>query len=48
MTDHEQSPIGRQPIDGRCIRALLSELHARRAGEDKPDGERDLGTPLSR
>jgi polyphosphate kinase len=32
----------------RNMQLELSELHARRAGEGKPDGERDLGTPLSR
>jgi polyphosphate kinase len=32
----------------RNLQLELSELHARRAGEGKPDGERDLGTPLSR
>ena len=36
---------GEQP---RNLQLELSELHARRAGEDRPDGERDLGTPLSR
>src|SRR5271168_1836797 len=32
----------------RSLQLELSELHARRAGEGGPDGERDLGTPLSR
>jgi polyphosphate kinase len=32
----------------RNMQLELSELHARRAGEGGPDGERDLGTPLSR
>jgi len=32
----------------RNLQLELSELHARRASEGKPDGERDLGTPLSR
>jgi polyphosphate kinase len=32
----------------RNLQLELSELHARRAGEGKPDGERNLGTPLSR
>jgi polyphosphate kinase len=32
----------------RNMQLELAELHARRAGEGKPDGERDLGTPLSR
>jgi polyphosphate kinase len=32
----------------RNLQLELSELHARRAGEGVPDGERDLGTPLSR
>jgi polyphosphate kinase len=32
----------------RNLQLELAELHARRAGEGKPDGGRDLGTPLSR
>jgi polyphosphate kinase len=32
----------------RNLQLELAELHARRAGEDHPDGERDLDTPLSR
>ncbi|MGH2903291.1 MAG: RNA degradosome polyphosphate kinase, partial [Solirubrobacteraceae bacterium] len=32
----------------RNLQLELSELHARRAGEGKPDGAPDLGTPLSR
>jgi polyphosphate kinase len=32
----------------RNLQLELSELHARRAGEDRADGERDLDTPLSR
>jgi polyphosphate kinase len=32
----------------RNLQLELAELHARRAGEDRPDGERDLDTPLSR
>jgi polyphosphate kinase len=43
---HRRSPgPGERP---RNLQLELSELHARRAGEGKPDGERDLGTPLSR
>ncbi len=43
---HRRSPgPDEQP---RNMQLELSELHARRAGEGKPDGERDLGTPLSR
>ena len=41
----------RAPGPGEAPRNLqleLAELHARRAGEGKPDGGRDLGTPLSR
>jgi len=41
----------RAPGPGEAPRNLqleLAELHARRAGDGKPDGERDLGTPLSR
>ncbi len=32
----------------RNLQLELAELHARRAGEDRPDGERELDTPLSR
>jgi polyphosphate kinase len=43
---HRRSPgPDEQP---RNLQLELSELHARRAGESVPDGERDLGTPLSR
>jgi polyphosphate kinase len=43
---HRRSPgPGERP---RNLQLELSELHARRAGEGGPDGERDLGTPLSR
>jgi polyphosphate kinase len=43
---HRRSPgPGERP---RNMQLELSELHARRAGEGGPDGERDLGTPLSR
>jgi polyphosphate kinase len=43
---HRRSPgPGEAP---RNMQLELSELHARRAGEGGPDGERDLGTPLSR
>jgi polyphosphate kinase len=41
----------RAPGPGEAPRNLqleLAELHARRAGEGKSDGGRDLGTPLSR
>ena len=41
----------RSPGPGEAPRNMqleLSELHARRAGEDRTDDERDLGTPLSR
>ncbi len=41
----DSDPIHPQP---RNMQLELAELHARRAGEGKPDGERDLGTPLSR
>ncbi|HEY5044254.1 MAG TPA: polyphosphate kinase 1 [Solirubrobacteraceae bacterium] len=41
----DSDPTHPQP---RSLQLELAELHARRAGEDKPDGERDLGTPLSR
>jgi polyphosphate kinase len=36
---------GEQP---RNLQLELAELHARRAGEDRPDGERELDSPLSR
>jgi polyphosphate kinase len=43
---HRRSPgPGERP---RNLQLELSALHARRAGEGGPDGERDLGTPLSR
>jgi polyphosphate kinase len=43
---HRRSPgPGEAP---RNMQLELSELHARRAGEDRTDDERDLGTPLSR
>jgi len=43
---HRRSPgPDEQP---RNLQLELSELHARRAGEGGPDGERDLSTPLSR
>jgi len=41
----DSDPTHPQP---RSLQLELAELHARRSGEDKPDGERDLGTPLSR
>jgi len=41
----DSDPTHPQP---RNLQLELSELHARRAGEDRPDGGRDLGTPLSR
>jgi polyphosphate kinase len=43
---HRRSPgPGEAP---RNLQLELAELHARRAGEDRPDGERELDTPLSR
>jgi polyphosphate kinase len=43
---HRRSPgPGERP---RNLQLELSALHAWRAGEGGPDGERDLGTPLSR
>src|SRR6204780_438475 len=43
---HRRSPgPGERP---RNLQLELAELHARRAGEDRPDGGRELGTPLSR
>jgi polyphosphate kinase len=41
----DSDPTHPQP---RNLQLELAELHARRAGEDHPDGERDLDTPLSR
>jgi polyphosphate kinase len=41
----DSDPTHPQP---RNLQLELAELHARRAGEDRPDGERDLDTPLSR
>ena len=41
----------RAPGPGEAPRSLqleLAELHARRAGEDRPDGELELASPLSR
>jgi polyphosphate kinase len=32
----------------RSLQLELAELHARRAGDERPDGERELDTPLSR
>jgi polyphosphate kinase len=46
---HRRSPDSDPTHPGpRNLQLELSELHARRAGEDRPDGERDLDTPLSR
>jgi polyphosphate kinase len=41
----DSDPAHPQP---RNLQLELAELHARRAGEDRPDGERELGSPLSR
>jgi polyphosphate kinase len=41
----DSDPAHPQP---RNLQLELSELHARRAGEDRPDGELELDTPLSR
>jgi polyphosphate kinase len=42
----DSDPTHPQP---RNLQLELAELHARRAGEDRPDGERELGnSPLSR
>ncbi len=41
----DSDPAHPQP---RNLQLELAELHARRAGEDRPDGERELDSPLSR
>jgi polyphosphate kinase len=43
---HRRSPGPDEP--SRNLQLELAELHARRAGEHRPDGERELDTPLSR
>ncbi len=43
---HRRAPgAGRKP---RNLQLELAELHARRAGEERPDGKRELDSPLSR